>query len=120
MIYKVSDDVSALRLNETRPVAAVLQNIAMLLATKKGEVPFFREFGLEQKFLDKPLNIAKPLLYLEVKEALERFVPQAELIGVEIKSDESRPATAGSSASHAGASRGRVKPIVEVNIKDEQ
>ena len=107
MIYKVSDDVSALRLNETRPVAAVLQNIAMLLATKKGEVPFFREFGLEQKFLDKPLNIARNMFALEV-------------IGVEIKSDESRPATAGSSASHAGASRGRVKPIVEVNIKDEQ
>ncbi len=46
MTYKVSaDKASALRLNE-RGAAAVLQNIAVLLATKQGTVSFYREFGL--------------------------------------------------------------------------
>lgn len=106
MTYKVSDDVSALRLNEAEPVASVLQQVAVLLATRQGEVPFYREFGLPQKFLDKPVNVARPLLYLEVKEALERFVPQAELIGLEIIVDETQP--------------GHVVPVVEVRVKDEQ
>ncbi|MCX4265357.1 MAG: hypothetical protein OSJ64_00845 [Firmicutes bacterium] len=106
MTYKVSaDEAAALSLNESEPVAAVLQQIAVLLATKQGTVPFYREFGLLQNFLDKPVNVAKPLLYLEVKEAIERFVPQAELVNIEFKADESRP--------------GRIEPVVEVKIKDE-
>lgn len=107
MTYKVKADSGALlRLNEAEPVASVLQQVVVLLATRQGETPFYREFGLPQKFLDKPLNVAEPMLYLEVKEALERFVPQAELVGVEIVVDESNP--------------GRIVPIVEVRIKDEQ
>ncbi len=105
MTYKVSaDKASALRLNE-RGAAAVLQNIAVLLATKQGTVSFYREFGLPQNFLDRPVNVAKPLLYLEVKEAIERFEPRAELVSMEVLVDESRP--------------GRLIPIVEVRIKDE-
>jgi len=103
--YQVSADSAArLRLNESEPVAAVLQQVAVLLATRQGTVPYFREFGLPQKFLDKPLNVAKPLLYLEVKEAIERFVPQAELVNIDFRIDESNP--------------GRVEPVVEVRIKD--
>lgn len=120
MSYTVKPGSWRLRLNESDTVQAVLQQVAALLATRRGEVPFYREFGLEQKFLDKPLNIARPLLYLEVKEAIERFVPQAELVSVEITADESRPTTAGSPESHAGASRGHIVPIVEVRVKDEQ
>lgn len=106
MTYEVSaDKAAALRLNEVEPLAAVLQQVAVLLATKQGTVPFFREFGLPQKFLDKPLNVAKPMLYLEVKEAVERFIPQVELVNVDFVIDESRP--------------GRLLPCVEVRIKDE-
>ena len=60
---------------------------------------------VSQRFLDKPLNVARPLLLLEVKEALERFVPQAELLAVDLVVDE------------AGASRGRVQPVVKIRIK---
>lgn len=106
MTYKVSaEEKAALSLNESEPVAAVLQQVAVLLTTKQGTVPLFREFGLPQNFLDKPVNVAKPLLYLEVKEAIERFVPQVELVNIEFKADEARP--------------GRIVPIVEVRVKDE-
>lgn len=105
MEYTVKPISGLLKLNETDPVAAALQAVAVLLGTRQGEVPLFREFGLPQRFLDKPLNVARPLLLLEVKEALERFVPQAELLAVDLVVDE------------AGASRGRVQPVVRIRIK---
>ncbi len=105
MDYTVKPTSGLLKLNETDPVVAALQAVAVLLGTRQGEVPLFREFGLAQRFLDKPLNVARPLLLLEVKEAIEKFVPQVELLAVDLVVDE------------AGASRGRVQPVVRIRIK---
>ena len=58
MDYTVKPTSGLLKLNETDPVAAVLQEVAVLLGTRQGEVPLFREFGLPQRFLDKTLNVA--------------------------------------------------------------
>lgn len=96
---------SRLKLNEQDETAAILQNIRVLLATKQGSVPLYRQFGLLQQFLDKPLAVAKPLLYLEVKEAIEEWEPRAEVVDVDLVMDEERP--------------GRLLPVVEVRIKDE-
>ena len=46
MEYTVKPAQGHLKLNETDPVAAVLQEVAVLLGTRQGEVPLFREFGL--------------------------------------------------------------------------
>lgn len=103
MDYTVKAASGPLKLNESDPVAAALQSVAVLLGTRQGDVPLFREFGLPQRFLDRPLNIARPILLLEVKEALERFVPQVELLAVDLLADEG----------------GRVQPVVKVRIKNE-
>ena len=56
MIYGVSaPNLANLRLNETNTVASVLQNIAVILATPKGTVPMYRDFGIEMDYLDLPL-----------------------------------------------------------------
>lgn len=101
MDYTVKPTSGLLKLNETDPVAAALQAVAVLLGTRQGEVPLFREFGLPQRFLDRPLNVARPVLLLEVKEALERFVPQVELLAVDLTADDG----------------GRVQPVVKIRIK---
>ncbi len=103
MDYTVKPTSGLLKLNETDPVVAALQAVAVLLGTRQGEVPLFREFGLAQRFLDKPLNVARPLLLLEVKEAIEKFVPQVELLAVDLAVDDSNP--------------GRVQPVVRIRIK---
>lgn len=103
MEYTVKPASGLLKLNETDPVAASLQAVAVLLGTRQGEVPLFREFGLPQRFLDRPLNVARPVLLLEVKEALERFVPQVELLAVDLAVDDSNP--------------GQVQPVVRIRIK---
>ena len=106
MSYKVTAaDISVLQMNVTDTGASVLQNIAVILATRKGDVPLYRDFGLSQEFVDKPIPAARVLLYAEVKEAVEQYEPRAEVIGVTFQEDRSAP--------------GRLIPTVEVEIINE-
>ncbi len=105
MSYKVSAvDLSALRLNEPDPIASVLQNISVILRTQQGTVPMYREFGLPMKFLDKPIPVAKPMLYIEAKEAIELYEPRATVLDVFFTEDPSAP--------------GKLIPAVEVEISE--
>lgn len=103
MSYKVSEEtLSAIRLNETGTVSSILQNVAIILSTRQGSCPLYRDFGLPQTFVDKPIPVAKAMLYAEIKEAVETYEPRAEVVSVSFQEDESVP--------------GRLRPIVEVQI----
>lgn len=105
MTYKVTAaDIGAISLNETNTVRSVLQNIAIILSTRQGTVPLYREFGLPMRFLDKPIPVARTLLVAEVKEAIEEFEPRAEFIGISFSEDASTP--------------GKLIPTVEVEINE--
>jgi phage baseplate assembly protein W len=106
MSYKVTaSDIGAVQLNETDTVRSVLQNIAIILSTRQGTCPLYRGFGLSQKFVDKPLPVAMPMMYSEVKEAVEEYEPRAEVVNVTFAADRNAP--------------GRLIPTVEVNIINE-
>ncbi len=80
MTYTVSSaNGYSLDLNQSDEVRSILQNVAVLLCTKKGTVPMYREYGLSMEFLDKPLEVAETLAFSEISEALETFEPRAEL-----------------------------------------
>lgn len=103
MSYKVSTtDLKRIVLNESETVASVLQNIAIILSTRAGSVPLYRAFGLPQKFVDRPVPVAKSMLYAEIKEAVEEYEPRAQVINVTFQEDTSAP--------------GRLIPTVEVEI----
>ena len=105
MSYKVSAErQGALALNEQDAIASVLQNIALILRTRQGSIPHYREFGLPMEFIDKPLPIAKPMAYLEIKEAVERWEPRATVIDVTFAEDAGVP--------------GKLIPTVEVEISE--
>jgi len=90
--YVVSpDDTLTLRLGETDPVRQVLQNIAVLLATPKGSVPLYRDFGLDYSCLDKPTPVAETMLRSAVRTAILRWEPRANLIDVKIEEDALQP-----------------------------
>ena len=56
MRYTVStEDTDELRPGETDETASILQGLRVLLATRRGSVPFYREFGLTMEFLDLSL-----------------------------------------------------------------
>lgn len=53
-------------LMENDVARSVVQNIALLLNTKKGTVPMYREYGLPMEFIDKPLNAAETMAFAEI------------------------------------------------------
>lgn len=59
------------------------QNVLMILNTRRGSVPNYREFGLPMEFIDKPVNVAETIATLEISEALEKFEPRAALKNLE-------------------------------------
>lgn len=64
---------------ENDTAASVLQNIALLVATKQGTVPGYREFGLPMRFIGMPEKIASTVAAQEVVDAIEQFEPRATL-----------------------------------------
>lgn len=95
-------DADKITLNESDTVRSVLQNIKIILSTKKLSVPLYREFGVDMAFVDKPMPVAQALMIVEIKDAIARWEPRAELVSVEFQIDESTP--------------GKLIPVVEVEI----
>ncbi len=105
MSYKVSaNDLSKISLSEQDTTKAILQNVAVILATRQGTSPLYRNFGLPQNFVDRPIPVAKPMLFAEVKEAVEEFEPRAEVVGITFTERADAP--------------GVLIPIVEVTIHE--
>lgn len=106
MSYIISaTDLGNLRFNELETVNSVLQNIAVILSTPKGTVPLYRDFGLDWKYLDKPMPVAKVLMISEVREAIQRWEPRATVLDVSFTVDPAQPGT--------------LIPTVEVEINSE-
>lgn len=80
MIYQVSGaDLKTIRLNDQDAVSSVLHNVALILATPKGTVPMYRDFGLDREFLDMPVPEAEVRMIAPIKEAVEQWEPRAEV-----------------------------------------
>lgn len=103
MKYTVSvSDLDHVSLNEPDDVASILQNIAIILNTRQGTCPQYREFGLPREYLGAPIPVAKTLLISEIKDAIELYEPRAMVLGVTFAGDADTPAN--------------LVPIVEVEI----
>lgn len=106
MSYRVTThDIGKITLNEKDTVRSVLQNISVILRTRLGTVPLYRQFGTNYDFLDKPITVASPIIYADIKEAIEEFEPRAEVISINFIINPEKP--------------GALIPEVEVNISDE-
>ena len=99
MSYKVSAaDGYSLSLQQDSELLSVLLN------TKRGTVPMHREFGLPMEFVDKPIDVAETIAFVEISDALEEFEPRAKLDDVYFEK----------------SADGTMALTVEVSIADEQ
>lgn len=106
MSFTVSaTDLGHLRFNDQETVSSVLQNIAVILSTPKGTVPQYRDFGLDNSFVDKPRPVAEVLMVAPVREAIQRWEPRAKVLDVSFSEDPAQP--------------GVLIPTVEVDINLE-
>lgn len=107
MVYsvKTNDENLVIKLNEKDRVTSILQNVAIILGTLQRSVPMGRRIGLPGRFVDKPINVAKPMAIVEIKEAIEEYEPRAEFKNVRFLGDVDNPC--------------KLTAIVEVDIADE-
>ena len=106
MSYKVSaQSLNKIKLNETDTAASVLQNLAIILSTVQGTVPMYRDFGISQRSVDKPIPVAKAMLIADIEDAIRKFEPRATLRNINFAIDEANP--------------GKLIPTVEVEINAE-
>ena len=77
-------------LSERDKVKSILQNLAILLSTRQGSVPLYRDFGLPMRFIDKPVTIAKTIMVAEITEAIQRFEPRASYKDISFRIDEGK------------------------------
>lgn len=83
MTYRFTPgSLGPLKLNETDTVTSVLQNVGIILSTREGTVPLYRDFGISSEYMHMPIPAAKALLRAEIKEKVERYEPRVSVIGV--------------------------------------
>ncbi len=80
MIYTVTPDTPAVL--GVDGVDAILQNIALLLRTRKGDCPGFRKFGLPKEYLGLPIQAAIGVFRNELRDALQDFDIPVQIISV--------------------------------------
>jgi len=93
---------SKITLAENDPVKSVIQNVRTILRTPKFTVPLYREFGVDTSFVDTPITVVSPIIYAEIREAIEEFEPRCTVTGISFEIDPLNP--------------GRLLPTVEVEI----
>lgn len=101
----IGDEPRTFSIAERSRVQSILQNIALILGTRRGSIPMQRDIGLPMEFVDRPTPIAKALAVAEIKQAVEVGEPRARVLGVSF-SDEF-------------ALTGKLIAKVEVEIQDE-
>jgi phage baseplate assembly protein W len=63
--------IKKITLNESDTEKSVMQNIAIIIRTRMGTVPLYREFGLYHECVDKPMTVAAPEIIADLREAIE-------------------------------------------------
>ena len=83
-------------------VQEVIQNVYCILQTPYCSVPCYREFGVKNEYLHRPINVAKSAFVSAIVEAIGEFEPRAQVNRVTFDVDVNDP--------------GHLIPNVEVTI----
>lgn len=104
MRYTVSSkDLPEFSVSPASTVDEVLQNVRVILASRKYELPLARDIGLESDYHGKTLPVAEALLYRDITEAIEKYEPRAEIVDITFTHD---------------SEKGVLIPTVEVEVKN--
>jgi phage baseplate assembly protein W len=60
-------------------IQEVMQNVRMILTTRRGTVPLNRDFGISFEFLDSPINTTRAKAEQEIFLQLKKYEPRAIL-----------------------------------------
>ncbi len=69
----------------------ILQNVAIILSTPKGSVPFNRDFGTSWMFVDAPTPKALAEIRAEIFSAIEKYEPRVQVLEISFNADAENP-----------------------------
>lgn len=81
MIYTVSNNNTQLEWGITGE-ERIVQNVSNLIRTKKYEVPFMRNVGIDPDIVDNPAPIIKAMLYDDIVEMIETYESRAKVVEI--------------------------------------
>ena len=64
--------------------AKIVDNVANILKTKKGEVPYAREMGIDPAYIDSPLSISKGGIISDTVTAIAAYETRAAVEEIDI------------------------------------
>lgn len=79
MTLDVTIDPRNINIMPATELEEIAQNVQMIIATLKGTVPMYREFGIDPRLIDQPLGVAQARLSAEIATAIRTFEPRAKL-----------------------------------------
>lgn len=59
-----------------------INQVANILKTRKGEIPFLRGVGMSDEYIDKPISLIKPILINNITETIRDNVEGVSLHSV--------------------------------------
>lgn len=69
----------------------ISQNVLCIINTAKGSVPCYRDFGLDNTFLHRPMPIAQSAFAAAIADAVHQFEPRATITRVDFNQDPFNP-----------------------------
>lgn len=87
LITITSDDL--INWNAKTKTEKKVSEIANILKTRKGEIPFMRGVGISDEFIDNPITTIKPALINDITAVIRETVDNVSLQSVEIIANES-------------------------------
>ena len=87
MIYDITSE-NIINWNATTAEEKKINEVACLLKTIKGEIPFLRKLGISDNYIDKPINLVKPALINDITSIIIENVEGVTVKRVEILSGE--------------------------------
>ncbi len=92
MIYTLDSNYAPpLTLQPETPQDEMLQNLYCLMNTYIAEVPCYRNFGMDLRYISAPMNLAKTMFVSAIAEALNEFFPALRLEHVDFNFDSDYP-----------------------------
>lgn len=95
----------ALTLEPENDVQETIQSIYILVNTALGEVPCYRDFGIDSSYLHKPIQMAQAMYAAAITSAFEKFIDNVTIDEIKFTNDSNDPSV--------------LYPILEVTIEDE-
>jgi len=82
----------------------IAQNVKMIITTWRGEVFLDRNFGLDARVIDLPINLLHANIATDITQQIEQYEPRVEVTSVTLTESD--------------AGDGKMIPLVMIRIKD--